>query len=74
MKLFVWNDPYDVDYGGSCLFVVAETEEQARDLAPAAEVSQFGYEAGGSLPQKMKLGPPTWVRELPCAVIYHWSE
>lgn len=73
MKLYVWNDPYHIDYGGTCLYVIAESEEQARELAPSAGVSQYGHEPGGGPPQKMELGVPR-VHDLPHAEIYHWSE
>ena len=33
MKMFFWNNPYKVTYGGSVLFAIAETEEAARKLA-----------------------------------------
>lgn len=33
MRLYIWDDPYDVSYGSTLLFVVAESLEAARLLA-----------------------------------------
>jgi hypothetical protein len=76
MKLFIWNQPYGVKYGSACLYVVAETEEQARAMSASAPVAPFGLDPRpdtGTL-GKIALGPPTRVLELPCAEVYHWEE
>lgn len=73
MKLFVWNNPYGVSYGGSCLYVVAETEDQARALAVTASISKFGDAPEGALGEQ-KLGPPDRVVDVPYAEVYEWSE
>lgn len=73
VKLFVWNDPYSVAYGGSCLYVVAETEEQARELAKTATVMRFGFSDGGALGD-VKLGEPSRVLNVPCAEVFHHEE
>ena len=46
MKLFVWNDPYGVSYGMSQYIAVAETVEQARELAKTAQNNTFGTPDG----------------------------
>lgn len=74
MKLFIWNDPYGVSYGGSCLYVVAETEEQARDIARSAKTSEYGSGADNHNHLPEELGPPTRVLDAPCAEVYEWSE
>ena len=75
VKLYVWNNPYDVNYGGSCLYVVAESEDQARALAPAALVAKYGnpWDKNRHL-GAVKLGAPDRVHELPHAEVYEWSE
>lgn len=73
MKVFIWNNPYSVAYGGSFLFVVAGNEEQARNLAASAHVTHYGYpprERNG----QTDLGEPDRVIEAPYAEIYEWSE
>lgn len=72
MKLFVWNNPYRVSYGSSMAFAVAETEEQAREIATASPAYAYGeYEQ--KTPQ-VKLGAPDRIVELPCAEWHRWSE
>ena len=73
VKLFVWVDPYPVNYGSSMVFAVAETEESARAQVEGAPSYSFGqYE---NPPVKgLKLGDPTRIVELPCAEWHEWSE
>lgn len=75
MKLFVWNKPISVKYGSTCLYVVAETEEQARKIAEGARMSKYGYsyEDGGVQFDK-PLGAPSRVIDGPCAEVYFWQE
>ena len=42
MKLFVWNNPIGIENGGSCLYVVAETEDLAREQIKETRFSRFG--------------------------------
>lgn len=77
MKLFVWNNPYRVTYGGSCLYAIANTEEEARLIATKAATAPFGnlYSSGGELGECDALkGPPNRIHELPYAEIYEWYE
>jgi len=72
VKLFVWSDPYPVNYGTSAVFAVAETVEQAREIAqgaPAYTYVEFRDGTGGR-----ELGEPTRVVDLPCAEWHEWSE
>jgi len=41
MKLFIWCDPYHVPYGQSMFFAVADTVEQAREMAKEAPVYEY---------------------------------
>jgi hypothetical protein len=79
MKLFVWNEPISVSYGSTCLYVVADDEEQAREIAQHALVSKYGSHPEGrpgiDVPSFDKpLGIPTRVIEAPCGEIYYWEE
>ncbi len=87
MKLFVWNNPITLSLGGACLYVVAETEEQARSVAKTARWSKQGHEAGDPgwsnhgverddtiVGRDFALGAPDRVIEAPCAEIYYWQE
>lgn len=75
MKLFVWAEPYRVKYGSSAVFVVAETEEQAREIARSGAAYEYviGPRPIGWV-QTITLGPPTRVVEAPCAEWHEWSE
>lgn len=77
MKLFVWNKPYQVNYGSSLLIVVAENEEQARIAACKASQCAFGDDWRGQKDWSFivaTLGPPTRILEVPCAEMHEWSE
>ncbi len=74
MKLYVWNNPYDVAFGGSCAYAVADSEDEARALVEAASAAQYGHEPKGSSEGAKVPGPPDRVHELPYAEIYEWSE
>jgi hypothetical protein len=78
-KLFVWRNPISVSYGGTCLYVVAEDEAQARQVAERALVSKYGYDPqdvpGKDVPRfDKKLGKPDRVCDAPYGEIYYWSE
>lgn len=72
MKLFIWNDPYHIKYGGSICYAVAETVEQARERAKEGTLRPFGL-GDGSAPN-VELGDPTYVVDCPCAEWYEWAE
>lgn len=72
-KLFIWNNPYQVNYGGSIIYAVAETEQEARSAAANAMVISYGEYEQDRL-DNMKLGKPTRVLDAPYAECYHWSE
>lgn len=73
MKLFVWCEPYDVSYGTSMFYAVAETVEEAKALAVGAPNYAFGrYKQDGT--PKVELGEPTRVLDLPCAEWVYWEE
>lgn len=76
MKLFVWNNPYSVSYGGSLLIVVAETEEEARKQVVGAPSYDFGTcDAGTRSPTKQEpIGAPDRVVDVPCAEWHAWYE
>lgn len=73
MKLYIWHNPYRVDYGMSMLIVVAETLENAKRQAANGDGYAYGSE-GGNHPFSMTLGDPTRIVDLPCAEWHMWSE
>jgi len=73
MKLYVWNTPYHIDYGSTCLYAIASSEDEARKIAENANVSKYGYEPRGIAPIKLDR-PPDRVHDLPYAEVYQWSE
>jgi hypothetical protein len=74
MKLFVWNSPYGVSYGGSIGYAVAETEEEARAVLISGFVSEYGNTPRPIEHPGLKLGKPDRVMDLPYGEFYEWSE
>lgn len=76
MKLFVWCDPYHVNYGSSMVFAVAETEEEARNEAAKGLAYKYGeYKQDGDFSALAgKLGKPARIVDCPCAEWHEWSE
>ncbi len=78
MKLFVWNNPYSVDYGGSCLYVIAKDVEQARELAKSkcADGNYVGLDRKNMRETCVPVDgvEPTSVHDLPYAECYNWQE
>ena len=77
MKLYIWAQPYSTPYGYSMLYAVAETEDQARELAKSAKLQEYG-QAESPTPlnsdQVDALGKPDRVLDLPCAEFIEWAE
>lgn len=76
MKLFVWKEPYGVSWGQSAFFAVAETVEQAREMAKSAPLySYFSATPDKEEPPRdIQLGEPDRVVDLPCAEFHQWCE
>lgn len=75
VKMFVWNNPYGIDYGGTCIFALGETEEDARIAALAAEMMWFGRHAPNTaIPVRISLNRPADLILESGAVCYAWSE
>lgn len=75
MKLYIWNHPYSVPYGGSCAYAVAENVKAARELVKAARVNAYGLGTRRGSHQEVDVSrPPDAVHKLPYAEIYEWSE
>ena len=73
MKLFVWVDPYRVNYGSSMCFAVAKTEELAKKKLAKAKGYRFAQ--FDMAPSGPKLGKPDRVLSLRDAAEWHeWSE
>lgn len=77
MKLFVWANPYQVKYGTSAFFAVAETVDDARAIARSApRYSFFACEDGAGMANADQLlaGEPTRIIDVPCGEWHEWSE
>jgi alkanesulfonate monooxygenase SsuD/methylene tetrahydromethanopterin reductase-like flavin-dependent oxidoreductase (luciferase family) len=74
MKVFIWNDPYDVSWGASILIVCANTEAEARDKAKSARRVQFSVHDNDKEVSIDGLGAPDAVLDAPAAICYEWSE
>lgn len=80
MKLYIWNEPYKVSYGGACIYVVASSLEEARELAKTAPIAYYGNPAGVgatlgvSRVAMTEIGEPSRVLDVPCAECFHWEE
>lgn len=66
MKLYIWHMPVKV-YGVSMLMAVAESEEQAKELALSGKTYHSVIHTTPTKHDVSKLGPPTRVVDLPCA-------
>lgn len=74
MKLFIWNNPYVVTYGSSCLYVLAEDEAAARKVAAERVIqARYGFSSDDAMTLP-DLGAPTRIVEGPYAEVFHWEE
>lgn len=74
MKLYVWNNPTRIDYGASCLYVMAPNLTAARKAALSAADAAFGETWKVERMRLADLGKPTRVLSGPYAEVYWWSE
>jgi hypothetical protein len=74
MKLYLWNEPYQVSYGSSLVFAVASSLEEAKEIATTKATSwSYGDCQKTGIPLR-DLGEPTRVLDLPCAEWHRWEE
>lgn len=75
MRLYIWQNAYPVKYGSACIYVVAESEAQARELASKAGIAKYGYkpDALSRVPTGMALVTPR-IEAVPYAEAYEWEE
>jgi hypothetical protein len=74
LKLYVWADPYNVSYGSSMVFAVAENLAAARKQAAKGKFYSFGLFEKSHDMSHVVLGKPSRVHKLPCAEWFEWSE
>jgi hypothetical protein len=75
MKLFVWDSPYKVSYGGTCLYVIAKTVEDARMQAKQSHVSNFGDNPKNTEDLSSMIDrDPNRICKLPYAEMFFWQE
>ena len=72
MKLYIWNDPYCVSYGGSFIYAVAETLPEAMKQVALGKLYNFGQYKGTT--PKVVLAKTTRILKLPCAEWFEYSE
>lgn len=75
MKLYIWNEPYELDYGFTLLIVVARNLREAKLLAKNGDCYRFGIHQKEKTDKlNLKLGKPDRVVSLPCAEWHEWEE
>ena len=75
MKVFVWITPFEVSYGDSIAYAVAEDEDSARKQIRASKHFSYGIYDEGTHTGPLDIDrPPDRVHDLPWAEIYSWSE
>lgn len=78
MKLYCWNSPVSVHYGGSFLVVAARTETAARRIAKDAIFLEYGRTEKDPLPlgreAAERLGKPDHIYNCPAGLVYWWHE
>lgn len=81
MRMYIWEAPAKIPHGHCRYIAVAWNVAQARELALKAKGYFFDHEFdplgdNGEIPppEKIILGEPTRVVELPCAEWHVWSE
>jgi hypothetical protein len=74
VKLYIWNNPYSVSYGGSFLYALADNEDEARKQALSVRITHFGMDPYEAPIELKDLGAPDRVLDGPCAEVFQWSE
>lgn len=72
MKLYVWSNPYRVSYGSSMVFAIADSLDEAKEIA--ANGKAYSYNEYDQPTPKVSLGEPIRIVDLPCAEWHQWSE
>jgi len=79
MKLYVWNSPYSVSWGSSIAYVIAESEESAKQQLKTASVYRYGDDLPEAITDRGRrlhdpIPAPTRIVDLPAAEVYEWEE
>jgi hypothetical protein len=80
MKMFIWDNPVLIKYGGSVIVAVAETIEEAREVATTQAQSSFVGLGIGRYPDKKEdysrfiQGEPSRVVDVPCVEVFYYQE
>jgi hypothetical protein len=75
MKMYVWANPYEVDYGNSIVIAVAESLEQAKAVAKSGKAYTFiEFDEDEKSFESFDLGEPIRVLECPCAEWHEFKE
>lgn len=76
LKLYIWNDPFTIPYGGSILCVVAYNLKSARTHGLNVICKDYGVRSSAyaEASQTIVTQAPRVIRKFPCAKFYHWEE
>lgn len=74
LKLYIWDEPYPIPYGNSCLFVLAHTLTEAKKKALKQTLLGVHPHQPHRRPSKVALGKPDRVIRKPAAVWIEWEE
>ena len=74
MNLYIWNNPYHVTYGGTCLYALASNLREARHIALNSVIAVHGSTHAKKKIFMDKLGKPSRIISKPYAEVYEWSE
>ena len=76
MKLYVWENPWHVDYGTSLVIAVADSLDEAKRVATEKlrEPKWDAFEWDKETHQSVKLGGPHEIIDCPTAAWFEWRE
>ena len=73
MKLFIWDNAYEVSYGGAMVFAVAENVEAAREQLRTTKEAPYGL-GDSSEKDTTFLGEPSRIIDYPHAEYWEWQQ
>ncbi len=75
MKLYVWNNPVSIAWGGSIIYAIAGSLADAKAQAKSAIRAEYGTLWRDETRLALKdIGEPDRVIDAPYAEYYEWSE
>lgn len=75
MKMYIWNNPYNLLNGGSIAYAVAADEDGARLQICEATIMAYGNVAKQLDLEGLHINRPAdRILSIPCAEIYQWED